>query len=229
MAQAPRKISSDMLAEDPFHPSRLDFEKGMSTAPLFALVLIGANVLVYSWEVATGALQSKESIIAAGAIYGEKVLAGQTWRLFTGMFLHAGAGHLVGNCLAIYVLGLASQRAWGAYRSLCIYFTTGLAASLLSAVSQPKPAVGASGAIFGLSGAIIVFFSRHSGSFHMRSRRIGSALLGWGLYSFAMGYLTPYVDNWAHLGGLVAGIIAGFVFPSVLFEGTGQAGGDTPA
>ena len=218
MAGEPRKISSEMLAEDPFHPARLDFEKGMSAAPSFALFLIGANVLAYSWEVASGALKTKESIIAAGAIYGPKVLAGQSWRLFTGMFLHGSASHLIGNCLALYILGMASQRAWGPWRALLIYFTTGLCASFLSATCQSMPAVGASGAIFGLSGAIIAFFYRYSGSFFIRSRRIGSALMGWAAFDFVMGSVTPYVDHWAHLGGLAAGLVAGFILPSALFE-----------
>ena len=229
MAGEPRKISSDMLAEDPFHPLRIDFEKGMSALPAFALALIAANVLVYIWEVSVGALKSKEAIIAAGAIYGEKVLAGQSWRLVTGMFLHGSTSHLVGNCVALYILGLASQRAWGVYRALVIYFTTGLAASFLSALSQPMPAVGASGAIFGLSGAIIVFFYRYSGSFYLRSRRIGSALLGWAIFDFTMGAVTPYVDHWAHLGELLAGVVAGFLLPSALFNANGQVEDNPPS
>jgi rhomboid protease GluP len=80
------------------------------------------------------------------------------------------------------------------------------------------PAVGASGAIFGLAGAIIVFFYRYSGSFYLRSRRIGSALLGWALLELTLGALTPYVDNWAHLGGLAAGMAAGLLTPSDMFE-----------
>jgi rhomboid protease GluP len=207
-----------MLAGDPFHPSRVDFEKGMSTAPAFALALMAANAAVYAWEVRSGALATKESIIAAGAIYGERIFAGEGWRLVTGMFLHGGLGHLVGNCVALYILGLAAQRAWGTARALLIYFAAGLFASLCSALLQPMPAVGASGAIFGLSGALVVFFYRHSGSFYLRSRRIGAALLGWAVFNLAMGAFTPYVDNWAHLGGLAAGLAAGLLMPSALFE-----------
>jgi rhomboid protease GluP len=223
MAGELKKITADMLAEDPFHPARVDFEKGMSAAPVFALALIAANVLAYGWEMSVGALKSRESIIAAGAIYGEKVLAGQGWRLITGMFLHGGLAHLLGNCAALYVLGLASERAWGRSRSLFIYFGSGIAASFASAIMQPMPAVGASGAIFGLMGAVIVFFYRYSGSFYVRDRRIGSALLGWGLFQLCMGMLTPYVDNWAHMGGLAAGIIFGLTLPAGLFERSGQS------
>jgi len=213
-----RKITADMLAEDPFHPSRVDFEKGMSAAPVFAIALIAVNALAFAWELATGALKSKQAIIAAGAIYGEKVFDGQAWRLGTGMFLHGSFGHLFGNCLALYVLGLAAERAWGRSRALFIYFFSGFAASFLSAYMQPKPAVGASGAIFGLLGAVVVFFYRYRGSFYVRDRRIGAGLLGWGLFQLSMGLMTPYVDNWAHIGGLAAGILFGLTLPAALFE-----------
>lgn len=213
-----KKITADMLAEDPFHPSKIDFEKGMPAAPFFAIALIAANVLAFGWELNVGALKSREAIIAAGAVYGEKVFAGESWRLATGMFLHAGFGHLIGNCLVLYLLGMASARAWGSGRALFIYFFSGLGCSLLSAFMQPRPAVGASGAIFGLLGAIIVFFYRYSGSFHARDRRIGAGLLGWGLFQLSLGMMNPIVDNWGHLGGLAAGAALGLILPSVLFE-----------
>jgi len=213
-----KTITADMLAKDPFIRGSVEFEKGMSAAPVFAIALIAVNVLAFAWEVRTGALKSSAAIIAAGAIYGEKVFSGQSWRLATGMFLHGGYSHLIGNCLAIYVLGLASERAWGRMRSLFIYFISGLGASFVSAFMQPKAAVGASGAIFGLLGAAIVFFYRYRGSYQMRDRRIGAALLGWGAYQLFMGVITPYVDNWAHFGGLGAGIVLGFTLRAGLFE-----------
>jgi len=210
-------ITPDMLAEDPFHP-RLDFEKGMPAVPLFAVALIAVNILAFGWELSVGALKTKQGIIAAGAIYGPKVFSGESWRLFTGMFLHGGFSHLIGNCMVLYLLGMASERAWGRMRALFIYFTSGLAASFLSAFMQPKPAVGASGAIFGLLGAAIVFFYRYRGSIPARDRRIGVWLLAWGAYQLVMGVLTPYVDNWAHFGGLGTGIVLGFLLSAALFE-----------
>jgi len=213
-----RKITADMLAGDPFHPGKQDFERGMSAAPAFALALIAVNAAAFGWELATGALHSRQAIIAAGAIYGPKVFNGQGWRLVTGTFLHGGLGHLLGNCLALYILGVASERAWGRGRALVIYFASGICASLASAILQPMPAVGASGAIFGLLGASVVFFFRYGSSFYARNRRIGVVLLVWGLFQLALGALTPYVDNWAHLGGLLSGAALGAFLPSAMFE-----------
>lgn len=222
MALPLKMITPDMLAEDPFRLTRVDFEKDMSAAPLFALALIVVNIAVFAWELSVGALSSREAVIAAGAVYGERVFAGENWRLATGMFLHAGFGHLIGNCLVLYVLGLASEQAWGRLRALQIYFFSGLGSSLLTALMQPKPSVGASGAIFGLLGAAIVFFYRHSPGLHPRARRIGSALLGWGLFQLALGLSSPIVDNWGHLGGLLTGAAFGAALPSRLFREDGS-------
>lgn len=218
MAEKLRVITPDMLAEDPFCPSKIDFEEGMSAAPLFALGLIAANVAVYAWEVKIGALRSRDAIVAAGAIVGERVFAGESWRLGTGMFMHAGLGHLLGNCLVLYILGLAAERAWGRGRALAIYLGSGVCASFISAFMQPKPSVGASGAVFGLMGAVIVFFYRYGGHLHGRDRRIGGVLLVWGMFQLSLGLLSTYVDNWAHLGGLFAGALLALVVPVTLFR-----------
>jgi rhomboid protease GluP len=212
----PRKISADMLAGDPMRPSKVDFEQGMSVAPFFAIALIAANAAVFWWELAVGALKSREAVIAAGAVYGEKVFAGESWRLGSGMFMHSGFSHLIGNCVVLYILGMAAQRAWGAGYALAIYFVSGLASSLLSAAMQPKPSVGASGAIFGLLGAIVVFFYRYRGAFRVRDRRIGAGLLGWGLFQLSLGLMSPIVDNWGHLGGLLAGAALALAVPSAI-------------
>jgi rhomboid protease GluP len=212
-----RRITPDMLADDPFHPSMVEFEAGMSPAPFFAISLIAVNVLVFIWELRVGALKSKDAIINAGAIYGPKFMEGEYWRLATGIFMHGGWGHLVGNCVSLYILGLAVQQAWGPARSLAIYLVSGLAGAASTVWLQPKPSVGASGAIFGLMGAAIVFFYRYQASFKPRDRRIGTVLLAWAGLQILLGMLTPYVDNCAHLGGLAAGALIGGLVPATLF------------
>ena len=68
MALPLKTITPDMLAEDPFRLTRVDFEKDMSAAPLFALALIAVNIAVFAWELSVGALSSREAVIAAGAV-----------------------------------------------------------------------------------------------------------------------------------------------------------------
>jgi len=218
MAEQLKMITPAMLADDPFRPARIDFEKGLSSAPAFAIGLIIVNVLVFALEIKLSLLTSRKDVIYAGAVYGEKVFAGQSWRLLTGMLMHANLGHLLSNCLALYLVGMAAEQAWGRRRSLAIYFVSGLAASFASAFLGTRPSVGASGALFGLMGAVMVFFFRHGNSFYARNRRVGNFLIAWSLLQLWLGSLNPRVDNWAHLGGMLAGSVIGAYMPSRFFE-----------
>src|SRR5256886_15245976 len=128
---------------------------------------------MFAWETASGALQSRESIIAAGALVRDRVLAGEWWRLISATFLHAGFDHLIGNCLVLYVVGMACEHAFGLARTAVVYSTSGLTASLLSATLSPGPSVGASGAIFGVVGAVVVVLSLHPHPLYLREQRIG--------------------------------------------------------
>src|SRR5947207_14585516 len=94
-----------MLA--PGTDSRVDFERGMRTAPPLIRLLIAANVALFGWELAAGALASRESMIEAGDLVRDRVLAGEWWRLETATFLHPGWDHLLGNWLVLYAGGMA--------------------------------------------------------------------------------------------------------------------------
>ena len=211
-APEPLVITADML-EPPAPPPRIDFERGMSYAPRFTLVLLAVLVAVFGWEVASGAMFSLQAIVDAGALSRDEVLAGQVWRLLSATFLHADFGHLFGNCLVLYVLGMASEHAFGLPRTAIIYFASGLSGSLLSCALTPGPSVGASGAIFGLAAAVIVFFYRFHNLFFVRDKRVGFVLLAWAIYSVGSGFLSPGIDNYAHIGGFTGGAVLGALLP----------------
>lgn len=210
-AEAPIPITADMLARGaakPFTDSsrgRVDFEKQMSPAPPATLALIGACAVVFGVELAVGALKSPEAIVAAGALQQNLVRQGQVWRLVSSMFLHGSFGHLFGNCVALYILGVACEHAYGWRLLMLLYFAAGVCGGLLSIQLHPGPSVGASGAIFGLQAAAVVFFYKHRNHFYLRDKRIGFVLLVWGFYTIGTGFFAPFVDNSAHLGGAVAG------------------------
>ncbi len=132
------------------------------------------------------------------------------WRLLTAMFLHAGLLHILFNMYALYLFGYLIENTFGKPRFIAIYFVTGLFASAASFYfSNPcVPAVGASGAIFGLLGAWVAF------NFRRRQTAFGSANLRWALFLIAfnliLGFSLRGIDNSAHIGGLVAGIVTGF-------------------
>ncbi len=207
--EEPILITESMLVKEPAN-ALIDFEKGLSYFPRLTLCLILVNVVVFFWEVFGGALETPESLIKAGALYREFIFQGEVWRLLTAIFLHADGGHLIGNGVALYILGMTCEHALGFRQSFRIYFLSGLAGSALSICMNPGPGVGASGAIFGLMASVIVFFFLYGDKFLLRDKRIGLVLGVWAIYSIASGFLTPYIDNFAHIGGFIGGSIVAF-------------------
>jgi rhomboid protease GluP len=196
---------------------RLDFERRMRRLPPVTVGILAALVALFAAEVSTGALESAQGVIRVGALTRANVMAGEWWRLVSAMFLHGGVEHLVGNAIALLVLGMMCEHAFGRAQFLFLFVMSGIAGSVLSMLMSPGPSVGASGAIFGLQGAAIVLFRRHRDRLIVRARRIGVVLLVWALFTLAQGAFAPFVDNGAHLGGFVAGaLLARGLHPLVL-------------
>ncbi len=214
--ERPLLITPDMLVPARPQDPRVPFEKGMSYFPLFVVLLLLANAAAFLWEIATGALADQQAIIAAGALHRDSVLAGEWWRLFTAAFLHGGFDHILGNSIFLYILGLGTEHAFGLARTAAIYLFAALTGSLLSLAMSPGPAVGASGAIFGLMGALAVVFYRRRADFYVRDRAIGAFVGLLAVYQIFIGFTQPFVDNWAHLGGCLGGAAAVLVIRPVL-------------
>jgi rhomboid protease GluP len=196
-----------MLAEE--SAERIEFERGMRYWPPATLALIGALVAVFVWQVASNALDTEAGIVDAGALVRNRVLEGEYWRMLSATMLHGGFDHLFGNCVALYILGLAGEHALGAWRVLVIYVASGLAGSLASVLTGPGPSVGASGAICGLMGAVVLILYRYRRVYHVRDKEIAFVLAGWAAYTILIGAIEPRIDNWAHLGGLLGGAVVG--------------------
>src|SRR5439155_8081011 len=96
---------------------------------------------------------------------------GGYWRLLSATFLHGSVDHLVGNAIALYILGMVCEHAFDHGQFVILYVTSALAGSLVSLLTSPGPSVGASGAIFGLQGAAIVLFRTHRDRLLVRDRR----------------------------------------------------------
>jgi rhomboid protease GluP len=201
-----------MLAPaDPRGARRIDFERGMSYFPVITLALIVMNVFIFAWQVKMGALENHHTIVAFGALSRERVLDGELWRLVSPMVLHGSVGHLFGNMAALYILGMGLEHAVGGSRTFVLYLLTGIAASIASVMTNEGPSVGASGAVFGIMGALTVFLVRHRDVYDVRDKRVAGVLAAWAGYTLLTGMLTPYIDNAAHLGGLAGGAALGMV------------------
>jgi len=157
---------------------------------------------------------SGEALVQLGALYSPFIREqGEWWRLITVMFLHANLLHIGLNGFNLYVLGKQLEALFGPLRYTAIYFLGGLTGSILSfgLHSGNFLAVGASGAIFGLLGAMIGYFLRQRNQFGQFGRRYLQSLLTTAGLNFALLLLIPGVDNIAHFGGLIGGLVVGYL------------------
>jgi rhomboid protease GluP len=172
------------------------------------VALLAAIAIVYVLQLVVG-----DALTAAGANYGPAVRAGEYWRLVTSMFLHGGLLHLALNGWALYQLGALFEILVGSPRMLLVYFVSGIAGSLVSAWFSQVPSVGASGAIFGLLGALIAFLLRRRGALTPQGKSILMQLVFWAVINVFFGFSDPQIDNSAHLGGCAAGLLLGLTLP----------------
>lgn len=182
--------------------------------PRWTFVLLAANVLLFAaTKVASGSVGSVDSAVLQrfGANVNVLIAEGQVWRLFTAMFLHVSEIHLLFNAYALLVLGTEVERLYGSARFLSIYLLAGLWGGLLSFALGTALSAGASGAIFGLLGAMVAFFLRQREIFGSWGRQRLLNLLGVAAFNLVLGFTVPHIDNLAHLGGLVSGTVIGWL------------------
>lgn len=182
--------------------------------PYVTWVVIGVNCLLFLvTAVAAGSLFSfgSETLLRMGALAAPRVQAGEWWRLLAAMFLHGGALHLAFNMLAMYQAGLLVERLYGNAVFAAIYLLAGLAGGCASIFwRQDVVSVGASGAVFGVYGALLAYLLLQRGSIPaevLRQLRVSTTLFVG--YSMVIGLGQGNIDNAAHLGGLAGGVIVG--------------------
>ncbi len=178
--------------------------------------IVAVNVAVFAVMVLSGVgwLQpSVDDLIEWGANFGPKTLAGQSWRLFTSMFVHCGIIHLAFNMWALANVGQVVERLVGNLAFLVLYVVSGLVGSLASVAWNPSVASeGASGAVFGVIVALLGFILAHRHAVPPSVfQEIRSSMLAFLGYNLLFGISVPGIDMAAHLGGLVAGFACGLV------------------
>jgi rhomboid protease GluP len=180
-------------------------------------ILIAVNVIVYiytSW-VGGNFLETNSFLIYQyGQVGGLVIYGGACYQLLTSMFIHASIVHIAGNMIFLLVFGLRGEEMFSLPEYLTIYLLGGLVGNLLSLLFLPfnVPSVGASGAIFAMFGAAII---------HAR-RSVGQSIIGALIFGFFLLFLSaaPDVNNLAHIGGLVFGLIIGYVLAARRKRGT---------
>jgi len=179
---------------------------------ILLLVAIGA---FFVWETLAGGSTDSRVLIALGANYGPAVFeGGQWWRLLASTFLHIGFIHLLVNGWALIQIGGLFERWIGSGSLIVGWLLCGIAGSFASLLWRSGPenlSAGASGAIFGLLGALITFLLRRRNALLPSARSILSSLLMWAGINVFLGFSVPGIDNAAHLGGLAVGLLLGLV------------------
>ena len=134
---------------------------------------------------------------------------GQIWRLMTPALLHGNLLHLLVNCYTLNHLGPGTEALFGPKRMLAVYVLSGVSGNVFSFYMNSLPAVGSSGALFGLLGALGYFYHKHSNVLKKEHvERPLRSLHNMLITNMVIGLATPNIDNWAHMGGLFAGIAA---------------------
>jgi rhomboid protease GluP len=174
--------------------------------PIVTQVLIGITVLVFILQLATEYGLGMDLPAAAGMKVNDLIIQGQLWRLFTPMFLHASLLHIGFNMYALFVLGTGLERFYGHTRFLALYLLSGFAGNVMSFIFSGAPSLGASTAIFGLLGAQGVLLYQNREMFGPTARRSLMNVVTIALINFVIG-LSPGIDNWGHLGGLIGGVL----------------------
>ena len=160
------------------------------------------------------------SLLRYGAGYGPLTFQlGEWWRLVTPIFLHGGLLHIVFNTIVLLQLGPLVEEEYGTERFLFVYLASGVAGNLASQFLGSRPTVGASSAILGLMGLLLVYGLRRGGVF---GRNLSSSIGRWAIYIFIFS-LLPGVDFLSHAGGFVCGGALGLVVPPGPFRSRATA------
>lgn len=168
-------------------------------------VIIALNVFVYVYTavLSGNAFETSDAVLLQYGQVNESVMKGSFWQLFTSMFIHVNIEHLLGNMVFLLIFGLRAEEFFETKQYLLIYIMSGLAGNLLSLLLPDMISAGASGCIFGVFGAVTIYMRRA-----ISQSIVGALVFSFFLLIISAGY---GVNILAHLGGLVAGLLIGYL------------------
>jgi rhomboid protease GluP len=187
--------------------------------PYVTFTLIGICVAVYLLQMLSQALLGADYPFYYGGKINEFILMGQLWRLFTPMFLHGSIIHIAFNMYALFNFGPGLELHYGRWRFLGLFILGGFAGNVISFMFSDNPSLGSSTAIFGLLGAEGVFLYQNRSLFGDFARRALTQVIMIAGVNLVIG-MTPGIDNWGHIGGLIGGtLFAWFAGPVLRRDG----------
>lgn len=186
----------NVKAEDVFSQKR----------PIITYTLIAINIIIFILMYVLGSgSEDAYTLIKFGANVPELIKSGEYYRLLTSTFLHIGIFHLLCNNYALYIIGSQLESFLGKTKFLIVYLISAVCGNLLSLIFTSGISAGASGAIFGLLGSLLYF------GYYYRvylGNLIHSQIIPIILLNLCIGFITPGIDNAAHIGGLIGGILS---------------------
>jgi rhomboid protease GluP len=189
--------------------------------PRVTYTILGITVFVYLIQMLSQYALGYDLAIGLGAKSNAAIRAGQLWRFFTPMLLHGSIFHIGFNMYALYIIGIGLERRFGHGRFLLLYLLSGFAGSVFSFLLSSADSIGASGAIFGLIGAEGIFLYHNRKLLGSQVKRAINNVIFIVVLNLLLG-LSPGIDNWAHVGGLMGGLIFAW-FAGPLWEVQGIA------
>jgi membrane associated rhomboid family serine protease len=183
--------------------------------PTFTYLLFGLNIAVFLLMALAGGSGNELTLMAFGVKSNPEIAHGQWWRFVTPIFIHIGLLHIFFNSYALWVVGPQVEKLYGGARFVLLYVLTGVAGVYGSYAYHPNTiSAGASGAIFGLFGVLLVFGLRYRSSIPpFFARAVGTGVLPVIVINLIIGFTIPAIDNSAHIGGLLAGAALAAVVP----------------
>jgi membrane associated rhomboid family serine protease len=179
-----------------------------ATDALVTKSLIAANIVIYLITAVQGAGINSPggSLFVKWALFGPAVAQGDWWRLITAAFLHASILHIGLNMYVLWIIGAPVEHYLGRARFLALYFVSGLAGSAGALVVTPLAVtVGASGAIFGILGALLIIEWQTTG-------RLAGNAMTWIVINLALSFVISGISIGGHIGGLIGGILCTLAF-----------------
>jgi rhomboid protease GluP len=198
--------------------SRLPITFGLIAACVVVYLVVAVAGAEEGTPMNVGIMRQPGEVLRLGALVPALVAEGEAWRLLTSVFLHSSFVHLALNMISLYFLGSFAEVTFGRGRFLALYFISGIAGGLAYLYFGPltAPAVGASGAIFGLLGGVFGFALRR-GTFSLQNPIISQLLILTAINLF-LGATIPNVSNTAHIGGLLGGLVYGWLFAPTVYS-----------
>lgn len=189
-----------------------DRERSIQRNQIIIYLIMLINVLVYIYEVRLSGSTtiSQPVLIHMGANYAPAIQAGQTWRLFTAMFLHLSLMHILSNMIALVCFANIARDIYNNFEFLVIYIVSGVVGNIVSLMFNPiSISAGASTAIMGLLGCTLAMFALPKEDYNTQSVVQQAVFL---LVINTVGVMGTNVDIAGHAGGALAGFVLGLIF-----------------